>query len=99
MVQRDIDSVVLALDCKDAFQLTKRSKKIVYESPQQTHGKLLKAFFSDQKAASMLLFQDFTVHYIEEGKQKWKREESLSQIVQVEVLDQEYESNDDSETL
>ena len=47
MVQRDIDSVVIALDCNDAYLLIKRNKQVVYESPLQTHGRLLKAFYSD----------------------------------------------------
>ena len=47
----------------------------------------------------MLLFEDISLHYIEKGNKKWQSDEALSQIIQVEILDQLVESDDESDSL
>jgi len=39
----------------------------------------------------MLMFEDLSLHYAYKGKLVWSREESLSQINQVEVYDNSVE--------
>lgn len=49
------------------------------------HGRLLNAFWSNEDM--ILQFQDLSTHYLKNTQLKWVREEALSKIKQVEVLD------------
>ena len=49
---------------------------------QNDHGVLLRAFAAPSASAQvMLLFQDLSLHYVDQGNKLWTREEALSQVV------------------
>ena len=52
-----------------------------------SHGNLLRGFVAADSQEQMLVFEDLSLHYYQKNVRLWQREEALSQIVQVEVLD------------
>lgn len=89
---RDLNDVKLAIRCKDSFRIQtangEAQLRVAKDLNASTHGDLRRGFVAADSAEQMLLFDDLSLHYYQRNSRLWQREEALSQITQVEILDQ-----------
>jgi len=81
---RDIGDVKLTVNCKDSFHVQTATGDLSMKTnslAMASHGNLSRGFIASDGDASMLLFDDLSLHYFQRSVRNWQREEALSQIV------------------
>ena len=97
--QRTINDVKLTVNCKDSLHIQTATGDLSMKTtdvPMATHGNLLRSFIAADTDASMFLFDDLSLHSYQRSIRNWQREEALSQITQVEIVDPSLVVNADS---
>ena len=87
---RDLNDVKLAIRCKDSFRIQTANGEPQLKTTDLSavsHGDLLKGFVAADSAEQILMFDDLSLHYYQRNVRHWQREEALSQITQVEIVD------------
>jgi len=87
---RELTDVKLAIRCEDSFRIQTASGDLQLKTQDlgsASHGDLLRGFVAADSAEQMLMFNDLSLHYYQRNVRLWQREEALSQITQVEILD------------
>lgn len=87
---RELTDVKLAIRCQDSFRIQTASGELQLKTQDlrsESHGDLLRGFVAADSAEQMLMFDDLSLHYYQRNVRLWQREEALSQITQVEILD------------
>ena len=88
---RKIDEVKLAVHCKDSFHIQTATGEMVMKTndlDMANHNSLRQGYLSaDKDGLAVLFFNDLSLHYYQKNVRQWQREEALSQIVQVEIID------------
>ena len=78
--QTSVDNVILILNCKAKVMVKTADNTDVYTgtSERDMNGEILRVFASTETKQVMILYEDLSVHNIQNGRKKWIREESLS---------------------
>ena len=87
--EKSIGETTYAKWCPNEFSIFDGATSILYQSTDlpSASGKMLRVFGSSNKKDFAVLFEDLSLHFIQNGQRMWKREESISQITQVESFD------------
>jgi hypothetical protein len=69
-----------ALSCPAEFKIVDQAKKVLYATKSLSFEKngAVKNFFMSGAKNFLIKFEDISLHFFEENKLKWSREEALS---------------------
>ena len=84
------ESILYALSCPSEFKILDKTHKVLYATKSLSLEKngLVQSFFTGGSKDYLIQFADISLHFFEDTKLKWSREEGLSQLTQIELLDQ-----------
>ena len=88
-VTRNQDETILyALSCPTEFKIMDKDSKVLYATKSLSLEKngAVQSFFSSGPKDILIQFEDISLHFFEDFKLKWSREEGLSQIEQIELI-------------
>jgi hypothetical protein len=74
------ESTLYAMSCPTEFKVVDQAKKVLYATKSLSLEKngAVKNFFMSGSKDYLIQFEDISLHFFEENKLKWSREEALS---------------------